>query len=108
MRSRKQTTKLAMGRADTPTTQECPQIEITNGDNDHHFLRFHSTKPANVAYYVEILKQLRDSVLRRRPKIWPNDWILHHDNSQLTRRSLSSYFWTKKSTNEMEHQPYSA
>jgi len=30
---------------------------------------------------VEILKRLREAVSRKRPELWPNDWILHHDNA---------------------------
>jgi hypothetical protein len=30
---------------------------------------------------MEILKRLRESVLRKRPELWTNDWILHHDNA---------------------------
>jgi hypothetical protein len=32
------------------------------------------------AYYVEILKQLREAVPRKKPEILPNDSILHHNN----------------------------
>jgi hypothetical protein len=32
------------------------------------------------AYYVEMLKQLHEVVHRKGPELWPNDWILHHDN----------------------------
>jgi hypothetical protein len=31
--------------------------------------------------YVEILKRLREVASRKRPELWPNDWILHHDKS---------------------------
>jgi hypothetical protein len=27
------------------------------------------------SYYMEILKQLHEVVLRRRPEVWPNEWI---------------------------------
>jgi hypothetical protein len=35
----------------------------------------------NQAYYVEILKRLREAVLRKMSELWSNDWILHHDNA---------------------------
>jgi hypothetical protein len=35
----------------------------------------------NQAYYVEIPKRLREVVRRKRPELWPYDWILHHDNA---------------------------
>jgi hypothetical protein len=31
-------------------------------------------------YYWEILKQLHEDTRRKRPELWPNYWILHHDN----------------------------
>jgi hypothetical protein len=30
---------------------------------------------------VEILKWLFEAVRGRRPELWPNDWILHHDSA---------------------------
>jgi hypothetical protein len=38
-------------------------------------------RKVNQAYYVEILKRLREAVHRKRPELWPNDWILHHDKA---------------------------
>jgi hypothetical protein len=29
---------------------------------------------------MEIMKHLREAVRRKGPELWPNDWILHHDN----------------------------
>jgi hypothetical protein len=34
-----------------------------------------------LAYYAEILKWLREAVHRGRPELWPNHWILRHDNA---------------------------
>jgi hypothetical protein len=31
--------------------------------------------------YLEILARLREAVRRRRPELWPDAWILHHDNA---------------------------
>jgi len=45
-------------------------------------------------YYVEILKQLCETVHRKRPELRPNDWILHHDNAP-AHKVLSSSFWPK-------------
>jgi hypothetical protein len=74
--------------ADIPTTHGSSHVEITNEDNDHHFLRYQgyslllqSTIPVNHASYVEILKRLLEAVNRKRPELWPNDWILHHGNA---------------------------
>jgi len=32
-------------------------------------------------YCVEMLKRLREAVRRKRPELWPNNWILHHENA---------------------------
>jgi hypothetical protein len=77
-----------METADMPQTQESSHVEITNEDTVRHSLRYqgycslriHSTKPVNQAYYVEQVKRLHETVRRNRPELWPNDWILRHDN----------------------------
>jgi hypothetical protein len=33
----------------------------------------------NQAHFMEILKSLLEAVRRKRPELWTNDWILHHD-----------------------------
>ena len=49
----------------------------------------------NAAFYVEVLKRLRENVRRKRPDQWRNNtWLLHHDNlpahaALLTRRFLT-------------------
>jgi hypothetical protein len=43
---------------------------------------------------VEMLKRLRQAVCIRSTELWPNDWILHHDNAP-AHRALSSSFWPK-------------
>jgi hypothetical protein len=62
----------------------------TNEDNAHHFLEIKDVvhfefipqgQTVSQAYYVEMLKRLRETVRRERPELWSNDWILHHDNA---------------------------
>jgi hypothetical protein len=48
----------------------------------------------NQAYYVDMLKRLREAVRRRRPGLWLNDSIPHHDNAP-AHKALSSRFWPK-------------
>jgi hypothetical protein len=40
------------------------------------------------------------------PELWPNDWILHHDNAP-AHRPLFKQFLAQKSITELEHPPYS-
>jgi alpha-L-fucosidase len=46
-----------------------------------HFEFIHQGQTVSQAYYMEILKRLREAVRRKRPELWTNDWILHHDNA---------------------------
>ena len=35
----------------------------------------------NAAFYVKVLKRLRENARRKRPDQWRNNtWLLHHDN----------------------------
>jgi len=35
----------------------------------------------NQAYYLEIMKRLHEAVHSKRCELWPNVWILHHNNA---------------------------
>jgi hypothetical protein len=59
----------------------------------------------NEAYYVQILKRLREAVRRKRPKLWPNDWILQYDNAPAHKALSVKQFLVQKSITEMEHPP---
>jgi hypothetical protein len=60
----------------------------------------------NQAYFVEIMKWLREAVRRKRPKLWPNDWILHHDDDPAHKALSVKQFLAQKSITEMEHPSY--
>jgi hypothetical protein len=61
----------------------------------------------NQAYYVGILKWLREAAARRKPELWPSGFILHHDNVS-AQKALSSSFCPiplpKKSITETGNQ----
>jgi hypothetical protein len=46
-----------------------------------HFEFVLECQSVNQAYYVETLKRFHEAVHIKRPHLWPNDWILHHDNA---------------------------
>jgi histone-lysine N-methyltransferase SETMAR len=85
------------------------KIPITSFDvkDNVHFEFIPQGETVNSAYYVEILKQLREPVCRKKPKLWPNDWILHHDNAPAHKAISVKQFLAQKSITEMEHPPYS-
>jgi hypothetical protein len=56
---------------------------------------------------VEILKQLCEAVRRERPEVWPNYWILHHDNAPAHKKLHIKHFLAQKLITEMEHLPCS-
>jgi hypothetical protein len=49
--------------------------------------------------YLEILAMLREAVRRRRPELWPDAWILHHDNAPAHDVLAVREFLAKKSIN---------
>jgi hypothetical protein len=51
----------------------------------------------NQYYYLEILARLREAVRLRRPELWPDTLILHHDNSPAHDALTVREFLAKKS-----------
>jgi hypothetical protein len=64
---------------------------------------FHKAKPSNQAYYVEVLKWLCETVHRKRPEIWPNNWILHHNDAPAHKVLYVMQFLAQKTITEMKH-----
>jgi len=54
-------------------------------------------------YYVEISKRLLEAVHRKRPELWPNDWILHHNNASANKALSVKQFLSQKPISEMGH-----
>jgi len=72
-----------------------------------HFEFIPQGQTVNQAYYVEILKELPEAMCRKRPELWPNDWILHHDNAPANKALCHvKQFLAQKSITEMEHPSY--
>jgi len=61
----------------------------------------------NQQCYLEVLRRLRESVRRKRPGLWPDKWILHHDNASAHDVLRVREFLTKNSITKMDHPPYS-
>jgi histone-lysine N-methyltransferase SETMAR len=103
--------KVCDGNSNIPTTKESLNFYITNENNAHQqgycSLLIHSTRPFNQAYDVEMLKWLHEAVCRKRPELWPDHWILHHDNAPAHKVFSIKQCLAKKSFREIDHPPYS-
>ena len=62
----------------------------------------------NAAFYVEVLRHLRENVQRKRPDQWQNNtWLLHHDNAPAHAALLIRPFLTDNNMTVVSHPPYS-
>jgi histone-lysine N-methyltransferase SETMAR len=61
----------------------------------------------NQQCYFELLTRLREFVRRKRPVIWPDRWILHHDSAPAHDALRVREFMAKNSITKMDHPPYS-
>jgi hypothetical protein len=57
--------------------------------------------------YLEVLTRLWESVWRKRPELWLNKWILHHDKAPAHDALSVREFLVKKSITKMDNPPYS-
>jgi hypothetical protein len=56
---------------------------------------------------LEVPTRLRESVQRKRPELWPDKWILQHDNAPAHDALRGREFLAKNSITKMDHPPYS-
>jgi len=52
------------------------------------------------------IELLCEAVCRKRPDLWPNDWILHYENDPADKALSVKQFWPKKSITEMKLLPF--
>jgi histone-lysine N-methyltransferase SETMAR len=57
--------------------------------------------------YLQILGRLREAICWRRPELWPDAWILHHNNNLAHDAFTVLEFLAKKSIMKLDHPPYS-
>jgi hypothetical protein len=50
----------------------------------------------NHAYYVKEVNRLHENMCIKRPELWHNDWILHHDNAPAHKALSVKHFLAKK------------
>jgi hypothetical protein len=71
-------------------------------------LSIHSTRPnSQPGLLYGNTEVVTYPVHRKRPKLWPNDWILHHINTTAHKALSVKQSVAQKSIIEMEHPPYS-
>jgi histone-lysine N-methyltransferase SETMAR len=61
----------------------------------------------NQQCYLEVLTRLWESVQRKRPILWPDKWILYHENAPAHDALRVREFLAKISITKMDHPPYS-
>jgi histone-lysine N-methyltransferase SETMAR len=61
----------------------------------------------NQQCYLEVLTRLWESVQRTSPGLWPDKWILHHDNTPVHDALTVHEFLAKNSIKKMDHPSYS-
>jgi len=65
-------------------------------------------RTVNQAFYLKVLKRLRDAVRRKRPELWQSgEWWLHHDNAPAHKALSVKQFLTKNGMTQLIHPPYS-
>jgi hypothetical protein len=65
---------------------------------------FHRAELSNKLAMWKLCK----AVHRKRPELWPNDWILHHHNAPAHKVLSAKQFLAQKLITEKEHLPYSS
>jgi histone-lysine N-methyltransferase SETMAR len=61
----------------------------------------------NQQCYLEVLTKLRKCVRRKRPGLWPDKWIIQHDNAPAHDALRVREFLAKYSITKRDHPPYS-
>jgi hypothetical protein len=80
-------------------------ITFFNIKGSVHFECIPQKQTVDQAYYVEILEWLHESVHRERPELWPNNWILTHDNAPPHKALSVKQFLAQKLISEIENHP---
>ena len=78
---------------------------------DWHGIVHHEFAPesqtVSAAFYVEVLKRLRDRVHSVRPELWEGRrWILHPDNAPAHSALIVHEFLVRNSITVLKHLPY--
>jgi hypothetical protein len=72
-----------------------------------HYEFIKQGQTVNQHCYLEVLTKLRECVRRNLPGLWPDNWILHHDNVPAHYALIVREFLAKTSITKMDHPHYS-
>ena len=97
-----------------PMTKKVPSFQIKSQKNFAevyisgivHYEFVPTGQTVNQVYYLEVLKRLSEKVRRKRPELFANSWILHHDNAPAhTALSVREFLGTRQ-ISVLEHPAY--
>ena len=72
-----------------------------------HYWYLPKSSTVNQAYFIEVLKRLRNAIRRKRPELWRSgDWFFHHDNSPAHSALRNREFLAKHSITVLAHPPF--
>lgn len=79
-----------------------PHMQFKKVREDVH----NDSRMVNPHCYLEILKRLREPVWRKRLELWPDKWILNHDNAPAHNALSVREFPTQKSISKLAKSLY--
>jgi hypothetical protein len=59
-----------------------------------------------IRFYLEVMTRFWEFVQRKGLDLWPDKWILHHDNATVHDELTLRKFLAKKSLTKIDHPPY--
>ena len=110
------TTDHAVDNTEFTSVEKGTHVSVAGQDHACVFLRSQGIvhyeltaqgQMVNQQHYLEVLTRLRESVRRKRFRLWPDKWILHHDNAAAHDALRVHEFLAKNSITKMDHPPYS-
>jgi hypothetical protein len=106
------TIEYAVENTEITSPEKITHVSVAGQDHACVFLRSNyefiaQRQTVNQQCYLELLTSLQEYVWRKRPRIWPDNWILHHDNAPVYDALRICKFLAKNSITKMDHPPYS-
>jgi hypothetical protein len=92
--------KVRMSQSQVKTMLMCSFERIV------HYEFIAQGQTVNQQRYLEVLTSLWESVRRKRPGLWTDKWILHHDNAPVHDALRVHEFLAKNSITKVDHPPY--